>query len=237
MSNPVSKSDIRRHATLEAMAEKFMVPDIDGPTSAIVVETTYGTQVIPGWLLGSQGLTKIEAEDLLPYLDVRSVDDIDEWEVRDQVYLACMTAPGYIDRTDWSAHKTWEEAADSLIDLYASDEEHFAGDVAETAARLAEAGIGEDSEKLQEVILSTFESMAADAANQETDNDLVEQALEDRMQRASDVLNGSLEEQVRALLSHMASTPEAAQAALYQQLGITQASRAGEKASGRPRFG
>lgn len=41
---------------------------------------------------------------------------------RKRGFVACMSAPGYMDRTDWSAHATAEEARKHLDEMYGEED-------------------------------------------------------------------------------------------------------------------
>lgn len=88
---------------------QFMQPNIY-KGRAYIVETTYGTEVVPHDLVGD-GYTP-----LMGYLDGTPYED--QELVIKEGYLARLSAPGYMDCTEWSFHDTEEEALAYLEDMY-----------------------------------------------------------------------------------------------------------------------
>lgn len=90
---------------------QFMQPNIY-KGRAYIVETTYGTEVVP-WKLVGNVKEMLYLEDFLegtPYED--------QIFVIKEGYLARLSAPGYMDCTEWSFHDTEEEALAYLEDMY-----------------------------------------------------------------------------------------------------------------------
>jgi|SRR6185369_4219760 len=118
----------------EAFKESFMQPEIE-ETDYYEVETNEGTETVPADVVGK-----------LPFLvyfhwSKGSFYDLDaqEWfllieAIKDYVsgrdiveitakhgFIARLSAPGYMDCTDWSAFETADEAAEYLIEMYGDE--------------------------------------------------------------------------------------------------------------------
>jgi hypothetical protein len=76
------------------------------------VDTTAGVEVIPTDVIGRTASTHVEA--LLNYLEGAPMDADELCEVKEG-WLARWHAPGYLDCTSWTAHKT-EQAAHAYLD-------------------------------------------------------------------------------------------------------------------------
>lgn len=88
----------------------FMKPEIVHG-EWFVVETRYGTQVVPAeFLSGAPG-----AAEMGPFVEggSKAIESIDgprtAWGAR-------LSAPGYLDATSWSLHDTEEDARESLAE-------------------------------------------------------------------------------------------------------------------------
>lgn len=79
------------------------------------VETNHGSEIVPSDVCGRTAATHVEA--LLNYLEGKPMDEDELCEVKEG-YLARMSAPGYLDCTEWSAFKTEKEAKDFLEEAY-----------------------------------------------------------------------------------------------------------------------
>ena len=90
---------------------QFMQPEIY-KDRAYIVETTHGTGVVPWKLVGNVK----EMDYLEDYLEGAPYDD--QELVIKEGYLARMSAPGYLDCTEWSIHDTEEEALAYLEEMY-----------------------------------------------------------------------------------------------------------------------
>ena len=77
----------------------------------IVIETTYGTTVIPQSVIGKQ--TCFSRKELQPYCD----GDVISSELVDG-YGARLSAPGYLDCTDWTVFPTLQDAEQYLKDTF-----------------------------------------------------------------------------------------------------------------------
>lgn len=82
------------------------------------VETTQGSEVVPDYLIGRTMSVHVEA--LLNYLEGTPLEP-DELAEHKTGWLARMSAPGYLDATDWSAHASEEAARAHLQALYTED--------------------------------------------------------------------------------------------------------------------
>lgn len=85
------------------------------------VETFAGTCIIP---IEVSGVVR-SLDDLVDYCEgtIRSDEDNADWDALKSGWLARMTAPGYMDCTDWSAHPTEEDAESYLADMYGDEDD------------------------------------------------------------------------------------------------------------------
>lgn len=88
---------------------QFMQPEIY-KDRAYIVETTYGTEVVPHDLVGDGYTPLTDFLEGTPYED--------QIFVIKEGYLARLSAPGYMDCTEWSIHDTAEEAMTYLEEMY-----------------------------------------------------------------------------------------------------------------------
>ena len=102
----------------EAFASAFMQPSIHEGTY-FQVNTSAGTEIIPTDVIGHA--QAVEASALLDHLEGKPDDPEEVIEVREG-WLARLSAPGYLDCTDWTAHATEDAAKDYLIETYGDDE-------------------------------------------------------------------------------------------------------------------
>jgi hypothetical protein len=79
------------------------------------VETTHGTEIIPADVIGRTVGTAAEA--FANYCE-GSIVDPDECVAIESGYLARLSAPGYMDCTEWSAHESEDAAREYLIQTY-----------------------------------------------------------------------------------------------------------------------
>lgn len=106
MARKLTKAEIR---ILDKMSDSFMEPDIE-EGDWFQVDGTAGVFVFP--------------EQYLSEEDVRREYEGEVWEVETiHGFGARLSAPGYMDCTDWSVFDTYEEAARYLIENYSDDEE------------------------------------------------------------------------------------------------------------------
>ena len=96
----------------------FMQPQIEF-AQYFEVDTTHGTFIVPADVVGSTMSAAPEA--FADYVEGEVFGD-DPIEVKEG-WLARLSAPGYMDCTDWSVFKTEEEAVQGLKDLYGDDDE------------------------------------------------------------------------------------------------------------------
>ena len=85
----------------------------------VSIETTAGTEIIPLEVYGF--LSDIRPfDDLQVYLEGLPLDDSEIPEEREG-WVARMSAPGYLDCTDWTAHETEAKAHAYLSDMYGNE--------------------------------------------------------------------------------------------------------------------
>jgi hypothetical protein len=102
----------------------FMQRQIVGPQEWLRIETTHGTFFIPLDLVGpiknwdGQGENPDEFSDVQTYCEGKP----QSWEVITG-FGARLSAPGYLDCTEWSVFETEKEAREYLDDMYPEDEE------------------------------------------------------------------------------------------------------------------
>jgi hypothetical protein len=96
----------------------FMVPSIEHG-DYFKVETSAGTEIIPADVVGMPG----SPADFRDYCEGEILID-DDIPLSEQIperqtgYLARMTAPGYMDCTDWTAHASESDAQTYLMETY-----------------------------------------------------------------------------------------------------------------------
>ena len=95
----------------------FMKPEIYFG-SYFEIDTTAGTEIVPGYLFTRTVSTHVEA--FLDYLEGTPLD-MDSTIEPQEGWLGRMSAPGYLDCTAWSAYRTEEEAAASLEEMYGEE--------------------------------------------------------------------------------------------------------------------
>lgn len=84
------------------------------------VNTSAGTEFVPCDIIGRTMAVHVEA--LANYLEGKP-DDPEECCDVSTGWLARLSAPGYLDCTDWTAHKTEAEARAYLVEMYGGEEE------------------------------------------------------------------------------------------------------------------
>jgi hypothetical protein len=84
------------------------------------IDTTQGIQIVPDDVLG--WTTPTVAKEFDNYIEGEPLDP-DEVIEHKTGWLARLSAPGYMDCTDWTAHATLEEAEQYLEDTYGDDAE------------------------------------------------------------------------------------------------------------------
>jgi hypothetical protein len=82
------------------------------------VDTDMGTEIVPSYLIGRTMDTHVEA--FLNYLEGKPLDDDASIEYQEG-WLARLSAPGYMDCTEWSVHKTEQEALAYLDETYGDE--------------------------------------------------------------------------------------------------------------------
>lgn len=116
---------------IERLSQQFMQPDVYyGPYWA--VEANGGeTHIVPAdvcdpWPNPEEDIpTGRSLFELADYIDgTMDKDDGDMPCVERQIgWLARLSAPGYMDATDWTAHETEDEAYEYLAETYGDDED------------------------------------------------------------------------------------------------------------------
>ena len=92
-------------AGLERLERQFMAPQIDGPMDVVSYETRHeGTMYVPAEYAGD---VPAEYQDTI--------------ERHAGKFLAYLSAPGYMDRTDSAMFDTYDEAAEYLVETYDDD--------------------------------------------------------------------------------------------------------------------
>jgi hypothetical protein len=79
----------------------------------VVIEGNQGTETIPFDLV-SPKRAKPRFEDVRDYVEsssATSIEVVDGWGAR-------LSAPGYLDSTSWTVHKTEDEARQSLAEMF-----------------------------------------------------------------------------------------------------------------------
>jgi hypothetical protein len=110
---PESEPATREEFSAWCDAHQFMKPQVIAD-DYYSVETLTGTEFVPAHLVYAPTV----ADDMRDYLQGEPAD-IDEPVTRKSGYLARMSAPGFMDCTDWTAHDSEDEAWQYLIDNYA----------------------------------------------------------------------------------------------------------------------
>ena len=111
-----------REAGLDRLSREFMRPDVY-QSDVWEVQANHGeTHLVPGDVVGSIEDPDDARKALADYVEGKIDPDADP-VYRRNVWLARLSAPGYMDCTDWSAFGTREEAEEYLIDMYDDGEE------------------------------------------------------------------------------------------------------------------
>ncbi len=76
-------------------------------------ETSEGTEIVPLDLVGGDP----SIDSLADFVS----GEISEFTVHEKGFLSRLSAPGYMDCTEWSAHETEKEAEESLAEMYDDD--------------------------------------------------------------------------------------------------------------------
>lgn len=99
----------------ERFRTSFMKPEIIS-TAYVQVETTHGTEVVLDFKVGAT------AGEMRVFLSGDPLDPDDVPEIKGGT-LARMSAPGYMDCTEWTPFESTEEAFEYLIEHYAPQED------------------------------------------------------------------------------------------------------------------
>lgn len=102
----------------------FMQPHIEF-ASFYLVETVHGTECIPedvcGAITDPRQLQGYCEGDICFDEDIPASEQVPELRTG---WIARLSAPGYMDCTDWSWHETEDEAREYLADAYGTDDEN-----------------------------------------------------------------------------------------------------------------
>ena len=104
----------------------FMQQDISDKTFGYSVETREGTYFVPGFVCGDLGIRGHHDETSRKFADLcKALQDyvghgIESLE-RVTGYFARMSAPGYMDCTDWVCYASKREAMHDLRDMYGNE--------------------------------------------------------------------------------------------------------------------
>lgn len=85
------------------------------------VNTSHGTEFVPADVVGNKP-DNVHVSELRDYLSGKP-DDEDETIEVETGWLARMSAPGYLDCTDWGAYETEQDAEDALTEMFGDDED------------------------------------------------------------------------------------------------------------------
>ena len=108
----------------------FMHQQITDKKSWVQVETTHGTVSLPAYDLGlsirdsqtaTHPLTDKQREQIVSQLSEYCEGTVQEWETI-LGYGARLSAPGYLDCTEWTVFDTANEAQEYLDEYYPNDE-------------------------------------------------------------------------------------------------------------------
>lgn len=95
----------------EAFEGQFMQPQSHGPISYYRIETDNGTWIVPSFVCDSDDI-----EDFRDYCEGKPT----RYE-RKTGYVYRLSAPGYMDCTNWEAADTLEEALTALLEMSGQD--------------------------------------------------------------------------------------------------------------------
>lgn len=98
----------------------YMKPEIF-EDSYYEVDTNSGTEIIPCSVVGCYNVCR--QRSLEDYLEGQPYDNGMTKAYPKHGWVARMSAPGYTDCTDWTAHRSEEAARDYLDDMYGDGEE------------------------------------------------------------------------------------------------------------------
>jgi hypothetical protein len=104
----------------------FMQRQITGKCKWLEVETTHGTEIIPQELVADVSDCDAENVENMP-LWFNTVQQYTEGEPKEwkwiEGYGARLSAPGYMDCTDWTVFDSPEQAQAHLEEMYPEDED------------------------------------------------------------------------------------------------------------------
>jgi hypothetical protein len=102
----------------------FMQKQITSKQNWLLVETTHGTECVPAEQLNIETTDTENAIDhpLFDTVQTYTEGEPQSWENK-QGYGARLSAPGYMDCTEWSVFDSPEEAEKYLAEMYDEEEE------------------------------------------------------------------------------------------------------------------
>jgi hypothetical protein len=106
------------HELNEAFADQHMQPQIE-ETDYWEIDTDVGTEIVPADVVSipAQVDFTVTGDDELEPFASYCEGEPDQATLR-HGWLARLSAPGYMDCTEWSAFSSFEAAADYLLDTY-----------------------------------------------------------------------------------------------------------------------
>lgn len=96
----------------------FMEPQITEKQDWFAIETTDGTTFVPVKDVGP--ISPMELEKFQPFVDSGKVIEV---TIRRNMVGYRLSAPGYMDRTDWGLEMSKKKAKQALLDEYGNDED------------------------------------------------------------------------------------------------------------------
>lgn len=98
----------------------FMQPDVQ-QFAAYQIDTTCGIEIVPTAVVGCHG-DSVSPDTLTDYLEGEPLDS-DEPAEKVAGWFSRLSAPGYMDCTDWSGpYPTRDAAKAALIEMYGDDD-------------------------------------------------------------------------------------------------------------------
>ncbi len=112
-------------AILEKMAEQFMQPSITRKMAWVELDGTHGSTFLPLEDVGKFVEDPSMDEDAIADAEIAFYAEYYEGKIESINYIdgfgARLSAPGYMDATDWTVFPTETEAESYLVDMYGDD--------------------------------------------------------------------------------------------------------------------
>jgi len=86
------------------------------------IETTDGTYIVPADVISDKPIAQVDIELFAAFISGEVLTDEPFVDVQ-HGWIARLSAPGYLDCTDWSAFKTKDEAEKWLDEFYGDEDE------------------------------------------------------------------------------------------------------------------